>query len=53
MIESHLNEGAQKLTSDLDSLEYGKSVTDSCIGWETTEEVLDGLAQAVQARRKA
>jgi len=53
MIESHLNEGNQKLTTDLDSLEYGKSVTDSCIGWEETEDLLGELARAVQARRKA
>jgi 3-deoxy-7-phosphoheptulonate synthase len=53
MIESHLKEGNQKLTADLDSLEYGQSVTDSCINWETTEEVLAELAKAVQARRKA
>jgi len=51
MIESHLNEGNQKLTEDLDSLEYGKSVTDSCINWETTEQVLGQLAQAVKTRR--
>lgn len=53
MIESHLNEGNQKLSEDLDSLEYGKSVTDSCIGWDTTEEVLAELAKAVRARRGA
>ena len=51
MIESHLNEGNQKLGSDIGSLEYGKSVTDSCIGWETTEQVLAELADAVKARR--
>ena len=51
MIESHLSEGNQKLTADLDSLDYGKSVTDSCIGWDTTEMVLAELSKAVQARR--
>lgn len=51
MIESNLVEGAQKLNSDLDSLTYGQSVTDQCVGWDTTEEVLSDLAQAVAARR--
>jgi 3-deoxy-7-phosphoheptulonate synthase len=32
---------------------YGQSITDSCIGWETTVQVLRELAQAVQARRAA
>lgn len=34
-------------------LEYGKSVTDGCISLATTEEVLQQLADAVQARRRA
>ena len=41
---------------DLDSgrpLTYGQSITDGCIGWETTVEVLDTLATAVRARRDA
>lgn len=40
MIESHLKAGNQKLTDDKSQLEYGKSITDGCISWETTEEVL-------------
>lgn len=48
MIESHLVEGNQKIS---DAMTYGQSVTDACIGWETTEEVLADFAQAVQARR--
>ena len=51
MIESHLVEGNQKLTDDLSALTYGQSVTDACINWQTTEEVLEGLAQAVKKRR--
>ncbi|MEQ1841689.1 MAG: 3-deoxy-7-phosphoheptulonate synthase, partial [Verrucomicrobiales bacterium] len=39
MIESHLKEGAQKIDSDLSKLEYGVSVTDSCVGWDTTVEM--------------
>ena len=30
---------------------YGQSITDACISWETTEEVLDQLAEAVRLRR--
>ena len=48
MIESNLVEGNQKISDDMT---YGQSVTDACINWETTEEVLKGFSQAVQARR--
>lgn len=51
MIESHLNEGAQKIDSDLSKLEYGVSVTDSCVNWETTLEMLKQLATDVRKRR--
>lgn len=40
MIESHLNEGNQKISSNLNSLQYGVSVTDGCVSWETTEQML-------------
>jgi 3-deoxy-7-phosphoheptulonate synthase len=56
MIESHLNEGAQKFTPGKDEvrgLEYGKSITDACIGWKDSEDVLAILSQAVTARRQA
>jgi 3-deoxy-7-phosphoheptulonate synthase len=53
MLESHLVEGAQKLVPRLDQLTYGQSVTDACIGWDDTVEVLENLAQAVRARRIA
>ena len=32
-------------------LEYGKSITDACIGWEDSVQVLDLLAEAVRQRR--
>lgn len=51
MIESHLHEGAQKLNSDLSKLEYGVSVTDSCVGWDTTVEMVEQLATDVRKRR--
>jgi 3-deoxy-7-phosphoheptulonate synthase len=40
MLESHLNPGAQKLVNGLEGLEYGVSITDACIDWATTEELL-------------
>ncbi|WP_017539978.1 3-deoxy-7-phosphoheptulonate synthase [Nocardiopsis halophila] len=52
MLESFIEEGAQKLGDPAD-LVYGKSITDKCMGWDTTVEVLEGLAEAVRRRRKA
>jgi 3-deoxy-7-phosphoheptulonate synthase len=52
MLESFLVAGRQQL-GDPGRLTYGQSITDSCIDWETTVEVLDGLAGAVRARRAA
>lgn len=51
MIESNLVEGNQKITENLSALTYGQSVTDQCINWQTTEEVLLAFAEAVQRRR--
>lgn len=54
MIESHIHAGAQKFTpgkDDVAALEYGKSITDACIGWEGTETALNVLAEAVRERR--
>jgi 3-deoxy-7-phosphoheptulonate synthase len=47
MIESHLYEGQQKSPDD-----YGVSITDACIGWDSTLSTLETLAAAVRARRK-
>ncbi|KJE88381.1 phospho-2-dehydro-3-deoxyheptonate aldolase [Capsaspora owczarzaki ATCC 30864] len=54
MIESNLHEGRQDIPADagLDSLQYGVSVTDGCIGWPQTVDVLAGLAAAVRVRRQ-
>ncbi|MDZ4861247.1 MAG: 3-deoxy-7-phosphoheptulonate synthase [Candidatus Hydrogenedentes bacterium] len=41
MVESNLVEGGQPLGGDLTALKYGVSITDSCIGWEATETLLD------------
>ncbi|MEN8695389.1 MAG: 3-deoxy-7-phosphoheptulonate synthase [Akkermansiaceae bacterium] len=48
MIESNIIEGNQKIR---DNMTYGQSVTDACINWQTTEEVLEAFSQAVQKRR--
>jgi 3-deoxy-7-phosphoheptulonate synthase len=50
MLESFLMAGRQDLSSDLT---YGQSITDACMDWETTATVLDELADAARARRRA
>ena len=40
MVESNLEEGNQKIPGDLKDLRYGVSITDACVGWETTERML-------------
>jgi 3-deoxy-7-phosphoheptulonate synthase len=52
MIESNLVEGNQKLCANLGELVRGQSVTDACIGWESTVETLEHLASAVRKRRE-
>jgi len=51
MVESNLNEGNQPIPKNLADLRYGVSLTDSCIGWETTERMLhwgyEALAKAM------
>lgn len=51
MIESHINAGRQDHAPGCE-LEYGKSITDACIGWQDTVTVLEGLAASVRARRQ-
>ena len=51
MIESHLNPGKQELRPGV-PLQYGVSVTDGCIGWDQTEDLLRQLAQAARQRRE-
>ena len=48
MIESHLNEGNQKITENLN---YGQSITDACMGWDDTLMCLKKLNNAVIAKR--
>lgn len=40
MLESNINEGSQENTGDLEKMTYGVSITDQCISWETTENLL-------------
>lgn len=49
MIESHLVEGNQKISDDM---VYGQSITDACISFDDTVNVVRELAQAVAQRRK-
>jgi 3-deoxy-7-phosphoheptulonate synthase len=51
MLESNLVEGNQDLVAGK-PLTYGQSITDACISWDSTVPVLEGLARAVQARRR-
>ena len=52
MIESNINEGSQKVPPEGPSgLKKGVSITDACISWETTVDVLEQLADAVRVRR--
>ena len=52
MIESHLTEGRQEL-GDGTNLTYGQSVTDACLGWNDTVELLNELAASAQQRRSS
>jgi 3-deoxy-7-phosphoheptulonate synthase len=47
MMEGNINPGAQKLGPDPSKLEYGVSITDACIGWGETEELLYWAHEAV------
>ncbi|ENO3939706.1 3-deoxy-7-phosphoheptulonate synthase [Aeromonas veronii] len=50
MVESFICEGRQEIGSK--PLRYGQSITDSCIGWEQTRQLLDIVAEGVEARRQ-
>lgn len=50
MVESHLSEGRQDYMPGC-QLEYGKSITDACLGWDDTVELLELLAEGVRKRR--
>ena len=48
MVESHLKGGRQDIPANLCDLEYGKSVTDGCIDWDTTEATLLKMHEALK-----
>ena len=49
MLESHLQEGRQDIPADLRDLQYGVSVTDACMDWDTTETSLRELAECLRS----
>ncbi|MCW2255036.1 3-deoxy-7-phosphoheptulonate synthase [Providencia alcalifaciens] len=51
MAESFLVEGTQKIVSG-QPLTYGQSITDPCLGWDDTEQLLEILALSVESRFK-
>jgi 3-deoxy-7-phosphoheptulonate synthase len=52
MLESFIASGKQSFVAG-QPLTYGQSITDECMGWDTSVEVLDRIAEAVRARRSA
>jgi 3-deoxy-7-phosphoheptulonate synthase len=56
MIESFIEPGNQPIPADLSKLKYGCSVTDACVGWDTTAEMIQSarpiLREALAGRRK-
>ncbi|MGP8165097.1 MAG: 3-deoxy-7-phosphoheptulonate synthase [Steroidobacteraceae bacterium] len=52
MLESHLKAGNQPIPKDLGTLEYGVSITDPCIDWQSTEALLLKLHQSLQTVRR-
>lgn len=52
MLESHLRAGSQAIPKDLKTLEYGVSVTDPCIDWNTTERLMLKLHDVLSAVRR-
>lgn len=50
MIESHLNAGNQSSEQPFDEMKYGVSITDACIDWQTTNEVLTNFAEKLRQK---
>ncbi|MFW5442840.1 MAG: 3-deoxy-7-phosphoheptulonate synthase AroG [Methylococcaceae bacterium] len=50
MVESNLNAGRQDIVEG-QPLTYGQSITDACLGWDDTLQLLNSLSTAVKARR--
>ncbi|HTP52738.1 MAG TPA: 3-deoxy-7-phosphoheptulonate synthase [Anaeromyxobacteraceae bacterium] len=56
MVESFLEEGNQPIPEDLSKLRYGQSVTDACVGWDTTVSMVEAahrvLREILPGRRR-
>ena len=50
MLESNLGPGRQEISQGKSDLQFGVSVTDSCIDWDTTEKALHNLHAGIQSR---
>ncbi len=48
MLESNMIEGNQKILADHSEMKWGQSVTDPCISWETTEEIILKAAESLR-----
>ncbi|MBD3265091.1 3-deoxy-7-phosphoheptulonate synthase [bacterium] len=48
MLESHIHEGKQDIPEDLSQLQYGVSITDACIDWDTTQTLLLNAHETLQ-----
>ncbi|HAK52822.1 MAG TPA: hypothetical protein DCM54_13105, partial [Gammaproteobacteria bacterium] len=48
MVESNINAGNQSIPEDRSKIEYGVSVTDKCVDWATTEEMMHDLRDSVK-----
>ena len=52
MVESNIGAGNQKIPENLADLKYGVSVTDACVDWETTETMLNSMAEKIRSPLK-
>ncbi|MCG5497557.1 hypothetical protein [Ectothiorhodospira variabilis] len=52
MVESFLEEGNQPMAEDRSKLRYGCSITDACVNWATTEEMIREGARVLRQVRK-
>jgi 3-deoxy-7-phosphoheptulonate synthase len=52
MLESHLKAGNQPIPKDLNTLEYGVSITDPCMDWQSTEVLLLKLDASLKTRSR-
>ena len=53
MLESHLHEGSQVLEGDPSNLEHGVSITDACINWEQTDDLIRSTYRDLSAEKQA